>query len=49
MKKVSPEGETYLGCNRYPECEHTEPAPEPKARKQKGGDGEAEAGAAKGD
>jgi DNA topoisomerase-1 len=32
MKKVSPEGETFLGCTRYPECEHTEPAPEPKPK-----------------
>jgi DNA topoisomerase-1 len=32
MKKVSPEGETFLGCTRYPECRHTEPAPPPRGK-----------------
>jgi len=27
MKKVNAEGEEYLGCTRYPQCTHTEPAP----------------------
>ncbi len=27
IKKMSEEGEPYYGCTRYPECEHTRPAP----------------------
>ncbi len=25
IKKVRPEGETYWGCTRYPQCDHTKP------------------------
>ncbi len=30
MRKVRSDGRPYFGCTRYPECDHTEPAPEPK-------------------
>ncbi|MFO8008530.1 MAG: type I DNA topoisomerase [Candidatus Brocadiia bacterium] len=30
IRKVDPDGKPYFGCTRYPDCEYTEPAPEPK-------------------
>lgn len=32
IKKISPGGEAYYGCTRFPECSHTEPAPAGKKR-----------------
>jgi len=35
IPKVDSDGHAYLGCTRYPECAHTEPAPEPAPKKGK--------------
>ncbi len=34
VKKVNKEGEQYLGCSRYPQCSHTEPAKKGKKGKK---------------
>jgi len=33
IKKTSSEGDAYYGCTRFPECDHTEPAPPSKKGK----------------
>ena len=35
IKKVSQDGTAYLGCTRFPDCEHTEPAPVEKRSRDK--------------
>ena len=35
MRKTDKEGNLYLGCTRFPDCDYTEPMPEETAKPKK--------------